>query len=172
MQDGSQKDGSSLRLGGWNATEGLLLEQKFAIAVFESMKSRQVGKPEQIVAQRIIRQHERGDVAKFQAADLDHIKPGGRRSDRSVGGLHLSDKRVARWMNTEPRGVARRQGNDRRTRIDHEGDAAAIDPAIDVKMALGVARNHDRSQTRVHGRSWRQRVRLWRRGCGRRKADA
>lgn len=117
MQDGSQKDGSSLRLGGWNATEGLLLKQKLAI----------------------IRQHQRGDIAKFQAADLDHVEPGGRRSDRYIGGLHLSDKRVARWMNTEPRGVACSQRDDRRASIDHKVDAAAIDPAIDVKMALGVA---------------------------------
>ena len=106
-------------LAGANATEGLLLKQKLAI----------------------IRQHQRGDVAKFQAADLDHIEPGGRGSDRSVGGFHLGDKRVARRMNTEPRGVACSQRDDRRASIDHKVDAAAIDPAIDVKMALGVARN-------------------------------
>ena len=117
MQDGSQKDGSSLRLGGWNATEGLLLKQKLAI----------------------IRQHQRGDIAKFQAADLDHVEPGGRRSDGSVGGLYVGDKCIARRVDAEPGDVACRQRHDRRASIDHKVDAAAIDSAIDVKMALGVA---------------------------------
>ena len=48
-------------------------------------------------------------------------------------------------------GVACSQRHDRRASIDHKVDAAAIDPAIDVKMALGVARNYDRSRTRIRG---------------------
>ena len=126
MQERSRKDGIQLQLGGWNATEVSLLEHKLAIAVLESVKPRQKRQSQEIVAQGIVGQHQRGDIAKFQAADLDYIEPGRRRSDRSVGGLYLGDKCIARRMNTEPGRVARGQRNDRRASIDHKVDARPL----------------------------------------------
>ena len=147
-----------------------LLEHELAVAVFEAVKPRQKLQPQEIVPQGVVRQHQRGDIAKLQAADFHHIEPGRRCSDRGVGGLHLSDKSIARRANTETGGVARSQRNDRRASIDDKVDAAAIDTAIDVKMALGVARNDDQSRARILGRGRRRPPRLRRRG-GRRWKD-
>jgi hypothetical protein len=93
-------------------------------------------------------------------------RAGGRGADRAVRGLHLSDKSIARRANTEPGGVARGQRDDRRPGIDDKVDAAAIDVAIDVKMALGVAGNDDRSRARIRRGSPQRRMHLRCRGAG------
>ena len=96
-------------------------------------------------------QHQGSDVAKFQAADLHYIKAGGGGPNRAIGGPDLGGERIVRRMDAKSRGVVRGKRHNRRASIDHKVDTAAIDPAVDVKVPVGVARNNDRSQMRIRG---------------------
>jgi hypothetical protein len=62
--------------------------------------------------------------------------------------FYIGRKGTWRWTNAQSCGVAGGERNDRRAGVDHKLDAAAVDAAIDVKMAAAVARDRDRTRAR------------------------
>ena len=120
----------------------LLLEHEPAGAVLETPQPRQERQPEQIVAERLVRHHQRGDIADDEVADLDFIEPDRRGAHDAVGSLDLGDEFALRRVDTKAPRIACGERDHRRAGINHEAELAALDAAVNLEMTAGVAR-HD-----------------------------
>src|SRR5262245_13813248 len=83
----------------------LLLNRELAALVIP-LDARQERHAEQVLAQRLIGQHEAGDVAHDEPTDLDHAEPDRRGRDDAVRGAGLDRIVAPSRMDAEPRGIA------------------------------------------------------------------
>src|SRR4029077_169223 len=83
----------------------LLLEHQASVAMLPA-HAREERHAEQVLAERLVGQHERLDVAYRERADVDAVELDWRRAHDAVGGRDARRVLALRRMDAEPRGVA------------------------------------------------------------------
>src|SRR6266851_1392874 len=124
----------------------LLFEHQPAVAVLPS-HPREERHAEQVLAERLVGQHQAGDVTHRERADIDAVELDRRRSHDAVGGRDVRRVFAARRMNAETSGIALAQGDDRGAGVDQERHAPSVDRRFHLEVAVVAAR--DRHAARV-----------------------
>src|SRR5216683_3357751 len=111
----------------------LLFEHQPAVAVLPS-HPREERHAEQVLAERLVGQHQAGDVTHRERADIDAVELDRRRSHDAVGGRDVRRVFAARRMNAETSGIALAQRDDRGAGVDQERHAPSVDRRFHLEV--------------------------------------